>query len=100
VLVKTVKVSSKGQITLPKSALDAIGATQGTEFVLVQDDARILLVRADRVGRDLVEDLAGWEGLAATSFAEVWDDPENAVWDTFGEPPRKKKKRTPRRKRG
>lgn len=56
-LVKTVKVSSKGQITLPKDALEAAGAEQGTEFVLVQDDARILLVRADRVGRSLVDEL-------------------------------------------
>lgn len=81
-LVKTVKVSSKGQVTLPAEALRALNVRKGTEFLLVQDGPRILLVKADQAGRRVLDDLGGWEAVAAPAFAEVWDNPADAeVWD-------------------
>lgn len=79
--VKTVKVSSKGQITLPADALRALGVKQGVEFLLVQEGGRILLVKADAVGRRAIDELGGWESLAAPAFAEMWNDPKDEIWD-------------------
>jgi bifunctional DNA-binding transcriptional regulator/antitoxin component of YhaV-PrlF toxin-antitoxin module len=80
-IVKTIKVSSKGQITLPIEALRALRARKGTEFLLVQQGARILLMPADEVGRQLVDELGGWENLAAPAFAEVWDNEADEAWN-------------------
>lgn len=80
-LVKTVKLSSKGQITLPAEALKALRAKKGTEFVLVQEADHIVLVKAARVGRRVVDDLEGWERLAEPVFRELWDNPADEVWN-------------------
>lgn len=80
-LVKTVKASSKGQITLPAEVLRALKVKKGVEFVLIQQGNRIVLVPASDVGRQVVEELGGWESLAEPAFAEVWDNEADEVWD-------------------
>lgn len=80
-LVKTVKVSSKGQITLPADAIRALGAKKGVEFLLVQENGRILLVKADQVAQRSLDELGGWENLAAPAFADLWNSPTDEIWD-------------------
>lgn len=80
-LVRTLKVTDKGQITLPADALRAINARRGTEFLLIQEGDRIVLVKADAVGKKVLDELGGWETLAAPAFAEVWDNDADEVWD-------------------
>lgn len=82
-LVKTVKVSAKGQITLPAEAMRALKARKGTEFILVQEGERIILVKAADVGRKVADDTAGFSALGASSFAKVWDNEEDEVWNGF-----------------
>lgn len=79
--VKTVRLSSKGQITLPIEMLKAINADQGTEFLVVQDDERIVLMKASRVGKSVIDDLEGFEALALGTFEGLWDNEHDAVWD-------------------
>lgn len=80
-LLKTVKVSSKGQITLPAEVLRALKAGKGDEFVLIQEGHRITLVPAERVAKLVDDDLGGFENLAVPSFEDLWDNPEDEVWD-------------------
>jgi len=81
VLVKTVKLSSKGQVTLPADALRALKLKKGAEFILIQDGARILLVPAGEAGKALLGELGGWEALALPAFEELWDNDADEVWD-------------------
>lgn len=80
-LVKTVKVSAKGQISVPADVLRALKVKKGTEFLLVQQGDQIFLVRAADVGKRLVEELSGWESLAGPAFAELWDNEADEVWN-------------------
>ena len=80
-LVKTVKTTAKGQMSLPVDVLRAMNARKGTEFLLVAEGDRILLTKASAVGRRVVEELGGWEALGASAFQDVWDNDADAVWD-------------------
>lgn len=80
-LLKTVKVSSKGQITLPVEALRALKAKKGTEFVIIQEGDHLVLVKAESVGKRLLDEFGGWSHLSAPAFQELWDNPEDAIWD-------------------
>lgn len=80
-IVKTVKVSSKGQITLPSDTLRALKARKGSEFLLVQEGDHIVLVRAEHVAKRVVDDLGGWENLASPAFADLWGSKADEVWD-------------------
>ena len=80
-LVRTVRVTDKGQITLPADALRSMNVRKGTDLLLVQEGDRIVLVKASAVGKRLVEDFGGWEALAAPAFADLWGSEEDDVWD-------------------
>lgn len=82
-LVKTVKVSAKGQITLPAETMRAMRARKGTEFLLVQEGDRIILVKASDVGRKVADDTAGFAALGLSTFAEIWDNDADEVWNGF-----------------
>ena len=80
-IVKTVKVSSKGQITLPAEALRALKARKGTEFLLIQQGGKIVLLPSAAVGKRVMEEHSSWEFLAYSAFAELWDNEADKVWD-------------------
>lgn len=80
-LVKTVTASAKGQLTLPVAMLRALGLKGPTEFLAVQEGDRIVLAPAASVGRPVLDDLRGFEGLGLGAFADVWDNDEDQVWD-------------------
>ena len=82
-LVKTVKITDKGQITLPADTMRAMNLRRGAELVLVQEGDRIVLVRASRVGKQIVDEFGGWEELSAPAFAELWDNEADEVWNDF-----------------
>jgi AbrB family looped-hinge helix DNA binding protein len=82
VLVKTVKVSAKGQLTLPSEAMRAMNVRKGTEFILVQEGDRIILTKASSVGKRIVDETEGFGALGLPSFARVWDNPiDDEVWN-------------------
>ncbi|MCA1811550.1 MAG: AbrB/MazE/SpoVT family DNA-binding domain-containing protein [Halobacteriales archaeon] len=80
-LVKTVRTSPKGQLTLPVAMLRALGVSGPAELVAVQEGRRIVLAPAAELAKPVLDDLKGWEHLAAASFGEVWDNDEDSVWD-------------------
>jgi bifunctional DNA-binding transcriptional regulator/antitoxin component of YhaV-PrlF toxin-antitoxin module len=81
VIVKTVRVSAKGQVTLPVEALRAMNVRKGTDFILIQEGDRIVLAKAVSVGRRTLDEFGGWEGLSAPAFSDLWDNDSDAVWD-------------------
>lgn len=80
-LVKTVALTSKGQMSLPADVLRSLNLRKGAQLLLVQEGDRILLTKASAVGKRLVEDLGGWEALGLGAFQDVWDNDADAVWD-------------------
>lgn len=67
---------------MPVDALRALNATKGTEFLLLQEGDRIVLVKAEEAGRAIVDDLGGWAALAAPAFEEMWGSEEDEIWDS------------------
>ena len=82
-LVKTVKITDKGQITLPAETLRAMNLRRGSELLLVQEGDRIVLVRASKIGNQVMEEFRGWENLSAPAFAKLWDNEADEVWNDF-----------------
>lgn len=82
-LVRTVKMTSKGQITLPADALRAMKVRKGAEFLLVQEGDEIVLRKADRVGREVLDETRDFAALGLSAFADVWDNEEDEVWNKY-----------------
>lgn len=82
-LVRTVKVSAKGQIVLPAEMRAAHGVKEGDELVLVSDGERILIEPESRVAKALDEEFAYLAAAAERSLADLWDNDADSVWDRY-----------------
>ena len=60
--METTRLSSKGQIVLPKSVRESHAWTSGTEFVIEDSDGGILLRPTARVSATSLEDVVGCLG--------------------------------------
>ena len=68
--IPTVRVTEKGQVTIPKDLRDALGIGAGTEVVFERQGAAVLLRKvADQPtrGRELVDRLRGRGDVALTT---------------------------------
>ncbi|MGB0653332.1 MAG: AbrB/MazE/SpoVT family DNA-binding domain-containing protein [Thermoplasmatota archaeon] len=81
-LSRTVRASAKGQLTIPKELYNAMGLEGAADLLMIQEGERLLVLSAEAHARRVVDDLGGWEALAAPAFADVWDNPiDDEVWN-------------------
>lgn len=90
-----IKMSSQGQLTLPKAVREKIGAKPGTEFMIsVVEDERMPLVKLYPKPKSWVDWTLGmdedvWEGVDV----DKWLRRERDSWDEEVKPTRKKSQR-------
>jgi len=81
--MKTVKVSDKGQIAIPRDIRDNIGIERGDELVLFQIGGKILIEKSKKVAEKMEEDFSDLLKFSEESLKEVWDNKEDDIWNTY-----------------
>lgn len=84
-LIKTIKVSEKGQIALPKDVRESAGITVGDSLLLVQKGKCIMLERTQEVEKKIKDDFKDVLKLSERSLKEFWEYPGDDVWDSYYE---------------
>jgi len=82
-LVKTVKVSDKGQIAIPVDVREETGIETGDELVLVQEGKKILLELSQNVSKSVKEDFSDLLKLSEKTLSNLWNNDADAIWDDF-----------------
>ena len=82
-LVKTVKVSDKGQIAIPQEMREGTGIRKGDELILVQDGKKIMIELAAKVTKQVKDDFSDLLKLSEKSLMNVWDNKEDEVWNQY-----------------
>jgi|TARA_Y100000310_G_scaffold294847_1_gene325653 AbrB family looped-hinge helix DNA binding protein len=73
-MIKTIKVSDKGQIAIPQSVRESLQINKGDELVLIEDGGKILLEKANEVIEKLGTAIASESSLAKTWLNEEEDE--------------------------
>lgn len=81
--IKTVKVSDKGQISLPVDIRKATGIKKGDELLLIQDGKKILIESAPNFGKKVTDDFSDLMKISEKSLLKLWDNEADKVWDDF-----------------
>ena len=82
-MIKTVRVSDKGQIAIPKVLREELGIYKGDELILINDNGKLLIEKSEKVRERIKDDFADIVALTSKSLEDVWDNKEDDVWSEY-----------------
>ena len=86
---KIVKVSDKGQISLPMDMQREIGIKKGDELLLIRKGRRMVLEKPEGVVELLEDEFADLQSLTEESLGRIWLNKEEDVWNQYLKPRRR-----------
>ena len=82
-IIKTVKVSDKGQISIPKNIRNKINIKKGDELILMQTDGKLLLEKTENLSRKMEDDFKDIMKINEDSLKDLWDNDEDNIWNDY-----------------
>ncbi|HLC57332.1 MAG TPA: AbrB/MazE/SpoVT family DNA-binding domain-containing protein [Candidatus Nanoarchaeia archaeon] len=82
-IIKTIKVSEKGQIALPKDVRESADICVGDTLVLVQKGKSIILEKTDRIEKKMRDEFKDLQKLSELSLKKIWDNPGDEIWGSY-----------------
>ena len=80
--VKTVKVSDKGQISLPIEVREDAGIHKGDELLLISEGKKILIEPVMKTSKKVKDDFSDLLKLSEKSISKVWTAADE-VWEEY-----------------
>jgi len=77
--MKIIKVSDKGQISIPKSIRELVKIKKGDELILFEVNGKILIEKSDK----FKENLKDINTLVEKSLESVWNNKEDDIWNSY-----------------
>ena len=84
-MMKTIRVSDKGQIAIPQNMRTTLGIERGDDLVVIQLDNKILLEKAQKMEQKVKDDFKDILKFSEQSLKEVWDNKEDDIWNQYME---------------
>ncbi len=82
-IAKTIKVTDKGQISIPSSIREIIGIEKGDELLIIENKGKILIEKVDKISKEIIDDYSDIIKFNEKSLAEVWDNKEDEIWGEY-----------------
>jgi AbrB family looped-hinge helix DNA binding protein len=82
-IIKTLKVSDKGQISIPNSVRQKLGIERGDNLILFEIEGKILLEKQQKVSDKMKDEFKDILHFSEQSLKEVWDNPEDDIWSQY-----------------
>ena len=80
---KKVKVTDKGQISIPVDIQKKIGIAKGDELLLIAKGKRIILEKPARVAKLLEDEFADLQELSEESLKSLWLNSTDDIWNEY-----------------
>ena len=78
-IIKTVKVSEKGQIAIPADIREKAGIRRGDSLIVMQEDGKIMI---EKESKRLEDDFADLLKHSESVAEKLWRNKEDEIWDT------------------
>ena len=81
--LKTVTISQKGQITIPRNLQRKMGIKKGDRFILVARGDNIMLKKSPAIIKSIEDDFSDIIAISEHSLRKLWLNKEDDIWDTY-----------------
>ncbi len=81
--IKTLKVSDKGQISIPNSVRQKLGIQRGDNLILFEIEGKLLIEKQQKVSEKMKDEFKDVLYFSEQSLKEVWDNSEDEVWSQY-----------------
>ena len=75
--VKIVKVTDKGQISLPVRMRESLAISEGDELIITKTDNALIMKKIKK------DDFSDLSILSASALNKIWDNPGDEIWNTY-----------------
>ncbi len=80
---RSIKVSAKGQITLPSDIQKEIGIKKGDEMVLIKKGKKIILEKPERIAKRFKDDFTDVQLQSEQSLRKLWLNKGDEIWNMY-----------------
>ena len=81
--VKTIRVSDKGQISIPLDIREEVGIKKGDELILIESNGKILLEKQEKASNKLKSGFKDILKFSEDSLKSVWDNKQDDIWNKY-----------------
>ena len=82
-ILKTIKVSKKGQIAIPRIIRRVAHIEEGDELIIIEENGKILIEKSTELTKQVKEDFSEMLKHSEDSLKEVWDNPQDDLWSEY-----------------
>ena len=81
--LKTVNVSEKGQIAIPREIRILLGIKKGDRLVLTAKNEKILIQKATSMTKQMEDDFDPLTKISERTAKKLWDSKYDEIWNNF-----------------
>ena len=81
VLLESVTVSEKGQISIPMRVRESLSIKKGDKLVVIVADDKMLLQKSDEAGSKMEKEFDYLLKLSERSAKRLWENEKDNVWN-------------------
>ncbi len=82
-ILKKIKVSNKGQISIPAEIRKVLGIRKGDDLLLLRNGDRLLIEKPGHVVQLLEDDLSDMLAISEASLQKLWSSKKEDVWNQY-----------------
>lgn len=81
--LKTVSVSEKGQIAIPREIRELLGIKKGDRLVLTTKNKKLLIQKATNLSKQMEDDFDDLIGYSELLLKKLWLNKKDDVWNKY-----------------
>ena len=82
-IVKTIKVSDKGQIAIPQTIREQVGIKKGDELVIFEANGKILIEKSHKVSAKMKDHFKDLMKFSEQALKDVWNNKKDEIWNSY-----------------
>lgn len=81
--IRTIRVSDKGQVSIPTDIRKSMGIKKGDNLVMLQKGDKIILEKSEKIMLKLDDEFKDVDIVTEQSLKELWDNKHDDEWNQY-----------------